>query len=168
MYAAVARSAAYCQVKTTSSAVKGLPSCHRTPCFSFQVTLVPSGERPPFALVGTSAARQGMRLPSLSQPASGSKKMREATWSLVPSAKCGLSKVGACQIRIFSGPPPPALVGLYGKVASAIATSFQSRIWLATGAAIPTAAIVRMNERRDSVPSFTSAMALRISFSFIG
>ncbi|MGY4379142.1 hypothetical protein ACVWZR_005739 [Bradyrhizobium sp. i1.3.1] len=52
-------------------------------------------------------------------------------------------------------------------MASAIATSFQSRIWLATGAAIPAAAMVRMNERRDSVPCFTSAMDLRISSSFI-
>ena len=56
------------------SAVKGLPSCHLTPCFSFQITLMPSAERPPLALVGASAARQGIRLPSLSQPASGSKK----------------------------------------------------------------------------------------------
>lgn len=92
------------------------------------------------ALVGTSAASCGVRLPSLSQPASGSKKMRPAIWSLVPLAKCGLSSVGACQSRILSGPPPPALVGLYCSDACAMATSFQARIWLAIGAAMPTAA----------------------------
>jgi len=35
--AAVLGSATYCQVKTTSSAVNGVPSDHFTPGFSFQV-----------------------------------------------------------------------------------------------------------------------------------
>src|SRR5215475_9215662 len=39
---ALAGSAAYSQLKTTSSAVKGLPSCHCTFFFSFQVTDLPS------------------------------------------------------------------------------------------------------------------------------
>ena len=70
--AAVAGSAAYSQLKTQSSAVNGLPSCHFTPCLSFQVTDVPSLARPPFSMVGISAASTGTRLPSASQPASGS------------------------------------------------------------------------------------------------
>ena len=49
MTAAVAGSAAYSQLKTTSSAVNGLPSCQLTPCFSFQVTDMPSAARPPFS-----------------------------------------------------------------------------------------------------------------------
>jgi hypothetical protein len=60
------------QLKTTSSAVKGLPSCQVTPRLSFQVTLLPSADRPPFCAGGISAARIGTRLPSASQPASGS------------------------------------------------------------------------------------------------
>ena len=56
----VAGSAAYSQVKTKSSAVRGFPSCHWTFFFSFQVTDSPSRARPPFWRVGTSAARTGM------------------------------------------------------------------------------------------------------------
>ena len=41
--AAVAGSIAYSQLNTTSSAVKGWPSCQVTPFFSFQVTDLPSG-----------------------------------------------------------------------------------------------------------------------------
>ena len=70
--AAVAGSLAYSQLNTTSSAVKGLPSCHLTPGLSFQVTDLPSADRPPFWIDGISAARIGMRLPSASQLASGS------------------------------------------------------------------------------------------------
>ena len=70
--AAVAGSEAYCQLKTTSAEVKGLPSCQVTPRFSFHTTVLPSLDRPPFAAEGISAARFGIRLPSLSQLASGS------------------------------------------------------------------------------------------------
>ncbi len=70
--AAVAGSLAYSQVKTQSSAVNGCPSCQVTPRLSFQVTLLPSAATPPFSRVGTSAARMGTRLPSLSQLPSGS------------------------------------------------------------------------------------------------
>src|ERR1700716_2088494 len=52
--AAVAGSATYCQVKTTSSAVKGVPSDHLTPGLSFQVMLFWSLETPPLARVGIS------------------------------------------------------------------------------------------------------------------
>ena len=69
---AAAGSAAYAAVKTTSSAVKGLPSCQVTPRLSFQVTVRPSADRPPLPRLGISAAICGTRLPSLSQPASGS------------------------------------------------------------------------------------------------
>src|SRR5262245_35812727 len=70
--AAVAGSDAYSQLNTTSSAVNGLPSCHWTFFFSFQVTDKPSLATPPFCCVGTSAARTGTRLPSGSNEASGS------------------------------------------------------------------------------------------------
>ena len=60
--AAVAGSAAYCQLKTQSSAVNGLPSCQFTPCFSFQVTDMPSVARPPFSRLGISAARSGTQI----------------------------------------------------------------------------------------------------------
>jgi hypothetical protein len=69
---AVAGSAANSHVKTQSSAVNGLPSCHVTPFFSFHVTERPSRATPPFCGVGISAARTGARLPSGSHDASGS------------------------------------------------------------------------------------------------
>ena len=62
----------YSQLKTTSSAVKGLPSCQVTPFFRRQRTTLPPGSRPPLATVGTSSASTGMRLPSASHTASGS------------------------------------------------------------------------------------------------
>src|SRR5438132_7073570 len=62
--AAVAGSTEYSQLKTTSSAVKGLPSCHVTFFFSRQVTDRPSFARSPFWRLGTSAARTGVMLPS--------------------------------------------------------------------------------------------------------
>ncbi len=69
---ALAGSAAYSQLKTQSSAVNGWPSCHLTPCLSFQITHMPFLSRPPFATVGISAASTGTRSPSGPQPASGS------------------------------------------------------------------------------------------------
>ena len=70
--AAVAGSITYSQLKTRSSAVKGLPSCHWTFAFSRQVTERPSFATPPFSRLGISAARKGTRLPSGSKEASGS------------------------------------------------------------------------------------------------
>jgi len=69
---ALAGSAAYSQLKTTSSAVNGLPSCHCTFFLSFQVTDRPSFATAPFCRLGTSAASTGTKLPSGSQTASGS------------------------------------------------------------------------------------------------
>jgi hypothetical protein len=59
-------------VATTSSAVKGFPSCQATFFFSFQVTDRPSFDTPPFWSVGASAARTGRRLPSGSKLHRGS------------------------------------------------------------------------------------------------
>ena len=69
---AVAGSAAYSQLKTTSSAVKGLPSCQSTPGLSFQVTERLSRDTPPFWRLGISRARMGTRAPSGPNDASGS------------------------------------------------------------------------------------------------
>src|SRR5688500_6078758 len=70
--AAVPGSLAYSQVKMQSSAVNGWPSCQVTPRFNFQVTDLPSADKPPFSREGTSAARIGNRLPSASHEPSGS------------------------------------------------------------------------------------------------
>ena len=72
VHADVAGSAAYSQLKTTSSAVKGLPSCQTTPFLRFQITHVPSRATPPLSILGTCAASTGTTLPSGSKPASGS------------------------------------------------------------------------------------------------
>ncbi len=63
---------AYSTLKTTSSAVKGLPSWKFTFFLSFQVTARPSFATPPFSREGIWAARIGTRLPFASQAASGS------------------------------------------------------------------------------------------------
>src|SRR5262249_35180120 len=55
--AAVAGSATYSQVNTTSSAVNGLPSCQVTPRLRRHVTHVRSRARVPAGMLGTSAAR---------------------------------------------------------------------------------------------------------------
>src|SRR5882762_3099648 len=76
---------------------------------------------PPFSSVGISAASTAMGLPSGPEAASGSRMSREASWSLVPWARCTFRVVGACQYRIFSWPPtprPPAVVA--GLVVAAI------------------------------------------------
>ncbi len=57
--AAVAGSATYSQLKTTSSAVNGLPSCQVTPRLSRHVTQVRSLARVPLPALGISAARIG-------------------------------------------------------------------------------------------------------------
>ena len=67
-----AGSEAYSQLKMTSSAVNGWPSCQVTPRFSFQTTLRPSAESPPFSRLGISAARTGCSSPSASHSARGS------------------------------------------------------------------------------------------------
>ncbi len=70
--AAVSLSVTYRWVKTTSRAVKGWPSLHLTPCFSFQVTLLRSRASPPFCSEGISAARKGTSFSSGPKAASGS------------------------------------------------------------------------------------------------
>ena len=62
--AAVAGSITNSHVKTTSSAVNGLPSCQVTPFLRRQVTEVPSFASKPLATDGISAASTGTRLPS--------------------------------------------------------------------------------------------------------
>src|SRR5215218_5739963 len=75
--AAVSLSVTNCQVKMTSSAVKGWPSLHLTSLRSFQVTPLPSAERPPFSLEGRTEAR------------------------------CGFRTAGPCHQRTLTMPPPP-------------------------------------------------------------
>src|SRR5258706_15911394 len=73
--AAVAGSATNSQLKTTSSAVKGLPSGQGTPRLSFQVAPVGSRAGGPAVPVGPSGARTGPMLPSGSKGARGPEKI---------------------------------------------------------------------------------------------
>src|SRR5438046_484633 len=77
--AAVSFVVTYFHVKTTSSAVKALPSDHLIPGASFQVTLVPSAEKPPLALVGISETKLATGLPSPPIEAKGSVTRRAAS-----------------------------------------------------------------------------------------
>src|SRR3989454_6926667 len=83
--AALAGSAANSHVKTTSSAVRGFPSCHWTPFLSLQVTDRPSGETVRLLRLGVSPASAGARVPSGAKPARGSAKMPHPSLSLTPA-----------------------------------------------------------------------------------
>src|SRR5262249_46917119 len=87
--------------------------------------------------------------------------------SLVPTAKCGLSKVGACQNNVLSAPPPPDLVGLYSADVAACATPAWAKSWAANGAVRPRPIIWRTKARRDIRRTFTAATSCRISRSSI-
>src|SRR5712692_3055917 len=63
--------------------------------------------------------------------------MREASWSFVPTAKCGLSRVGPCHHSSLRAPPPPRLAGLYSDLVCAAAAPAYANIWLASGAVSP-------------------------------
>src|SRR6202790_3950843 len=86
--------------------------------------------------------------------------MREASWSLVPVAKCGLSRVGPCHHKSFSAPPPPRLVGLYGDGLWAMATPPMARSCVAMGAVRPRPIMRAMKARRSIRPSFTPSIIL--------
>src|SRR5207249_1468081 len=75
------------------------------------------------SIVGISAASTAIGLPSGPEAASSSRMSRDASWSLVPWARCTFRVVGACQYRIFNCPPaprPPA-AGLAAVVAAMVA-----------------------------------------------
>src|SRR5882757_694124 len=93
--------------------------------------------------------------------------MREPSWSLVPTAKCGLSSVGPCHHSSLSGPPPPRLVGLYSDFVCALATPEYSSIAAASGPVSPTAIILCMKSRRESLPLLTSPIRPRSACSSI-
>ena len=74
----------------------------------------------------------------------------------MPVAKCGLSSVGACHQRTFSGPPPPRRAGVNaGALGWAAATPADASIWAARGAANPRPTMVWTKARRVSRPAFT-------------
>src|SRR5258708_30477760 len=104
---AVAGFLAYSQVKTTSSAVKGWPSCQVTPFFSFQVTDLPSAASVPSSRPGIVSARTGRRLPSPSQPASGSQHTHHPSRSLPPPPQRGFRHLRPPPHSALHTPPPP-------------------------------------------------------------
>ena len=166
LVAAVAGSAEYCQLKTTSSALKGLPSCQVTPFLRFQITQVPSFARPPLSTLGMSAARIGTRFPSASKLASGSWNSRAAVVSLSPVDRCGFSTVGACQLSKRRVPPPPRRVGVNaGPLDCARAMPLDASIRAAIGAVTPTRIISCSHARRLSRPASTSSISSRSACS---
>src|SRR5512145_2222528 len=93
--------------------------------------------------------------------------MREPSWSFVPTAKWGLSRVDPCHHRVLSAPPPPRLVGLYVIRLCACATPAEASIWAAMGAVRPSAIMVWTNSRRPRTPAFTWPIMCRSSRSSI-
>src|SRR5213593_1002319 len=93
--------------------------------------------------------------------------MRQASWSLVPLAKWGFSKVGACHQSVLTRPPPPRLVGLNVHLAWASTTPADASIWAAIGAVRPSPTIMRTKRRRLKVPAFTRSTSARNSRSSI-
>ena len=161
----MAGSAANSHVNTTSSAVKGFPSCHWTFRLSFQVTERPSFATPPLSSVGTSAARTGTRLPSGSIAASGSLKSRDPSLSFTPTARWQFRMLTACHQSVLSSPPPPRRAGVNAGLAWAWATPTDASIWAAIGAVSPRPTIMRVNDRRLRVPSLTRPTQPRSSRS---
>src|SRR5438552_4308694 len=119
----------YFHVNTTSSAVKSEPSDHFTPGFNFQVAVVPSDEKPPFAVVGNSAARPSTGLPSPPKYANGSTTSVEASESLVPCERCGFKIVTACQYSRRSVPHEPAALAVLAVVAVAAGAALVAVAW---------------------------------------
>src|SRR5438105_8915249 len=99
---------------------------------------------PPLSMVGTSAASTAIGLPSGPEAASGSRMSRDASWSLVPCARCTFSVVGACQYRIFSWPPaprpPPAVAGLAAAVGAIVGAGAAGAVVAAAAGAVVGAA----------------------------
>src|SRR4030095_13563685 len=73
---AVGGALAHSQLKITSAAVKGAPSCHCTFFLSRQITHWPSLATPPLATLGISSARTGANVPSDVGADSGSRQQR--------------------------------------------------------------------------------------------
>src|SRR2546428_12338539 len=103
----VAGSMTYSQLKTTSSAVKGLPSCHTTFFFRRQVTDNPSFATCPFWRLGTSAPSTGTTLPSGSYSPSGCQNSPCAPFPLVAAAQSGSERLRGSQRQLVFDPPPP-------------------------------------------------------------
>src|SRR5258708_30002741 len=101
---------------------------------------------PPFSSVGIPAAGTAMGLPWGPEAASGSRMSREASWSLVPWARCTFRVVGACQYRIFNwlpAPrPAPAAAGLVAAVGAIVGAGTAGAVvgWAAAGAVVAAAA----------------------------
>src|SRR5215212_1280948 len=135
---AVAGSAQYCHVKTTSSAVKSVPSDHLTPDLSFQVMLRLSLAIPPFSYEGISSARRATGLPSGPSAASGSVIRREASASLVPWALWVFRMVGACHHNSFNvllAPPLAAGAAVGASAGAAVGSAAGAAAGAAVGAA---------------------------------
>ena len=93
------------QVKMTSRAVNGAPSCHFTPGRSLTVNTVPSFEMPPFFCVGISRARFGTKLPFGSTRQRSSKiAMCTPRWVSIVGIT-GLKFCGSCEIPTMICPP---------------------------------------------------------------
>src|SRR5574341_2283962 len=94
--------------------------------------------------------------------------MREPSWSLVPTAKCGLRSVGDCHQSVFRRPPPPRLVGVNVALGWAWARPAEASIWAARGAVSPSATIVCTKRRRLRLPAFTAPTRTLSSCSSMG
>src|SRR5215475_12966616 len=92
--------------------------------------------------------------------------MRQASWSLVPLAKCGFSKVGACHQSALTRPPPPRLVGFAVHLGWACATPDDASLWASIGAARPSPTIldtIRRLHRFAALPDLPSSPTRRSS-----
>src|SRR5690606_28015543 len=104
----VCSSVQYCQVKTASSAVTGVPSDQTRPSLRVQVMDIRSSATPPFSVVGTSAASAGTISVVGPKNARGSSTIDAAMVSLVPLESIPLTSDGACHMSSCRCPPCPA------------------------------------------------------------
>src|ERR1700682_2863711 len=82
--------------------------------------------------------------------------MRGPSWSFVPTAECGVSRVAPSHHSVLRAPPPPRFVGLYMSLVWAWATPAEANIWAARGAVSPKPTIIWTKPRRLRRPDLTS------------
>src|SRR6185369_15674337 len=111
-----------------------------------------------------SAARTGIGLPSGPDAASGSRMSRDASWSLVPCARCTFSVVGACQYRILSWPPAPrpapAAAGFAAAVGAIVGAGALAVVGAAAAAVVGAAAAAVVGLAAGAVVAWAAGAAV--------
>ena len=151
-------------MKTTSSAVNGVPSDHMT-SLRVQVISVRSSEMP-LPAVGMNSARAGSSTPSGPNRASGSSVRLAASASLVPPESKTFACDGACHCRSSNSPPWPAVdSAMASSSAGAASSSSASSSASLDAASVMSSASVAVSELSPSLPPHAAAKRAKTASS---